>query len=118
MTYCHVSREISDYLDHIDEMEMAEQYEESIKDRVKADIMNSLTNHDPVQMSEFLSVAYDFDLKEWLTDNLDRDGVYEYFIERKNPYYRNAIRSILDDIDFTSEIEHQKQIDEEYSLGI
>ena len=118
MTYCHVSRQISDHLDMEHALEMAEEYHEQIIADRKEDLLVKLSEMTVEQAADYLVEEYDFNLPEYLEEHMNDDGNIEYFIFRRDSYYKKAMLNVLDELDYTGDIEHQQQIDEERALGI
>ena len=118
MSVCAITKQINDHLSREDEEERKAEYEQSIIDDKREFMLNHFVDLTVEQVANYLQSKYDFDLADYLEDHMRDDGNFEYFVLRRDSYYKKAMLNILDELDFDNDIAHQMEIDEERALGI
>ena len=87
--------EISGKFMSADELERLEDVREQILEDERNSLLISLSELTNEQLDEFLLNEFNFDLRDFLTDYIYDDGVYEYFVLNENQHYKNAMTSVL-----------------------
>ncbi len=92
MTYCHVTAQINQFLADEDRAIAESECRQNQIDLLIS-LFSDLTNS---QIDDALMKDYDFDLKDWLEDHWNDDGVYEYFVLQNNQYYQVVMQSVFE----------------------
>lgn len=98
-----VEHDLHNHLLQID----AEQAEAEWIENRQSELLAEFAEYSYQQLEDRLQDYY-IELDEWIQDHIGDDGVKEYFIEGKNAHYRNAVNTIIDDIDLNPELESYK----------
>ena len=109
---------LNQYLAELDRDQMIEDFENAVIDDHVDTIIKQCAEMTFDEMEAYLAEQYDFELIEYLNDHLVDDGNFDYFVRGRNDYYTKAMLNVCEAIDFTSWIEHEKEIAEERALGI
>lgn len=107
MKICYISKQIDEHLAREAKAEAKAEWAANVIAERKEELMAIFSVMTKLEIDIYLSTNYSFDLAEHVSENMGDDGVAEYYIQGQNQYFKAAMASVFECLDFTGDIERE-----------
>ena len=104
---CHITNELNKHLAEEEAAEAKAEWEAEVISERKSDLLTMFSVMTKLEIDIYLSTNYDFDLAEFVAEHMNDDGIAEYYIQDQSQYFRAAMLNILENLDYTDDIERE-----------